>query len=69
MILGGGVGNLPIIPDLDPVLLTERGYLLPVPPGATTGTGVAVQYLTGAAVQYLESPYVVCDTHLTGCAP
>jgi hypothetical protein len=46
------------IPDNDLVQFTERGYVAPPLPGMS-----AQPYnFTGAAVQFLQSPYVVCDT-------
>ena len=53
----------PSIPDADTVRLTERGYLLAPTPGAS----YAKQNFTGAAVQYLQSLYIVCDTTTTSC--
>ncbi len=51
------------IPDSDSVRLTERAYLLAPTPNAPTLS----ENLTGAAVQYLQSPYIVCDITNTGC--
>jgi hypothetical protein len=59
--------NPPEIPDLDGTLYTERGYRLPPPAGTTLGSGIPTQYLTGASVQYLSSPWIVCDTIDPNC--
>jgi hypothetical protein len=56
-------GNLGIIPDNDYAGFTERGYLLPPAAGVTQTPA----NFTGAAAQYLQSPYIVCDTASTGC--
>jgi hypothetical protein len=57
-------GSIPaLIPDADPVLLTERGYLL----APTIGTMPGAANYTGGAVQFLQSPYIICDTVATGC--
>jgi hypothetical protein len=58
-------GSPPVIPDSDPVLLTERGYLLPPPESGTNPTPKSL--LTGAAAASLESPYIVCDTAESEC--
>ena len=55
--------NPGVIPDPDNVLFTERGYVLP----PAVGTPQTTANFTGAAVQYLQSPYIVCDVSGTGC--
>ena len=51
------------IPESDSIRLTERAYLLAPTPNAPTLS----ENLTGAAVQYLQSPYIVCDITNTSC--
>jgi hypothetical protein len=62
-IAGLGAPRVGDHPDLDPVLFTERGYLLAPTSGAPEGSS----NFTGAAVQFLQSPYIVCDTVATNC--
>ena len=57
---GSSVGKLP---DSDYALFTERGYVLP----PASGVSQTSANFTGAAAQYLQSPYIVCDMSGTGC--
>lgn len=59
----GPLSYPPSIPDADVVLFTERDYVL----APVAGVSQAPSNFTGAAVQYVQSPYIVCDTVGTGC--
>jgi hypothetical protein len=51
------------IPIADAVRLTERGYLL----APTADASIGAENFTGAAVQYLQGPFIICDTAAIGC--
>jgi hypothetical protein len=57
--------NPTLIPDADVVKFTERQYLLAPPPNTNPSVNIPQQYLTGAAVQFLQGPLIVCDLSIT----